>query len=177
MNLPKLGERRVIFENWYQQLYRVSADFGDFAKEYFVTNYGPRAGVVVLQGNAVLLVSQYRLLINRPSWEIPGGAVDPGETPEDAARRECLEETGVECWDLKPLVAFHPGLDTVYNPTHLFYATEYRDTSNAELHRQEVLGHQWLALDRVLEMIFAQEIMDSLSVIALLAYHILAGRR
>ena len=28
-------------------------------------------------------------------WEFPGGKIEPGETPEAAAVRECLEETGV----------------------------------------------------------------------------------
>jgi mutator protein MutT len=28
-------------------------------------------------------------------WEFPGGKCEPGESPEDAARRECLEEVGI----------------------------------------------------------------------------------
>jgi ADP-ribose diphosphatase len=42
----------------------------------------------------VILIRQYRYAINRFLWELPAGSVDPGETPEQAARRECHEEIG-----------------------------------------------------------------------------------
>jgi ADP-ribose pyrophosphatase len=42
----------------------------------------------------VILIRQYRYAVNKFLWELPAGSVDPGETPEQAARRECHEEIG-----------------------------------------------------------------------------------
>jgi ADP-ribose pyrophosphatase len=42
----------------------------------------------------VILIRQYRYAINKFLWELPAGSVDSGETPEQAARRECHEEIG-----------------------------------------------------------------------------------
>jgi len=52
-------------------------------------------GVVVLRGDAVLLVRRGKPP-NVGSWTLPGGAQEVGETTEAAARRELLEETGIE---------------------------------------------------------------------------------
>jgi 8-oxo-dGTP diphosphatase len=55
----------------------------------------PSVGVIVFRGNEVLLV----LRGQEPSkgkWSIPGGVVELGETIREAARREVLEECGVE---------------------------------------------------------------------------------
>jgi len=39
-------------------------------------------------------------------WQLPGGAVDPGEHPADAVRRECLEEAGIVVEPLRVVGAF-----------------------------------------------------------------------
>ena len=46
------------------------------------------------EAREVVLVRQWRFATAASSLEIPGGMVDPGESEEEAARRELLEETG-----------------------------------------------------------------------------------
>jgi mutator protein MutT len=79
-------------------------------------------------------VSHDRLLMVRRGrspgagkWSIPGGRVEPGETPEQAAVRELMEETGVrgECEDLM-------GSLERRGPDHHFVILDYR---------MRVLGH------------------------------------
>ncbi|GAA2649897.1 (deoxy)nucleoside triphosphate pyrophosphohydrolase [Streptomyces vastus] len=79
---------------------------------------------IVVVGAAVLSEGERRLLAARRSappdlagrWELPGGKVEPGETPEGALVRELREELGVEAeplaripgeWSLKPPYTLH----------------------------------------------------------------------
>jgi len=169
---PLIRQRHLVFTTPYQNIYRVIAQFDDFTKEYFVNEYRTRAGLVVDRDSEILLVRQYRLLIDGMSWEIPGGAADEGETAEQAAVRECLEETGVRCFNPQPLLFYHMGLDTIYNPTSLFYSTEVAEELEPHsIHTQEVSGWEWIPLERCIDMIFCQQIVDSFSITALMAYH------
>jgi len=167
-----VSPRQIVYENRYQQVYKVCVSLGSNSKEIFVTDFGERVGVVVEGPKGILLTRQYRHLIDRVSWEVPGGKVDPGERLEDAAQRECLEETGISCHELKPLLMFQPGLDTLWNPTHLFHTQTFDQKPEPELvHQDEVCGQEWVPLVKCISMISSQAIADSLSVLALLSYY------
>src|SRR6478752_4544824 len=51
--------------------------------------------IPVPEPGKVILVRQYRYAVNAFLWELPAGSVDEGESPEEAARRECHEEIGL----------------------------------------------------------------------------------
>ena len=59
---------------------------------------GERATVAVIRDGKVLLVRDVD-----PTFMMPGGAIEPGESPEEAAVRELREETGLEAASVEPL--------------------------------------------------------------------------
>jgi len=65
------------------------------------------------------------LLIKRrdiPVWVLPGGGIDQGEAPEQAAVREAQEETGLKV-KLARKIAFYTPANKITKPTHFFECT------------------------------------------------------
>jgi ADP-ribose pyrophosphatase len=126
--------------------------------------------VVALRNGSVLMTQQFRFLIDGMSWEIPGGRVDAGETPEQAAVRECIEETGIKCRNPKMLVEYYPGLDNFNNRTTVLYSEDTEDAAKFSADAAEVTEIAWIPFDDCLKMVFNGEILDALTVTGLLAY-------
>ncbi|WP_413382049.1 NUDIX hydrolase [Alkalihalobacillus sp. 1P02AB] len=53
-----------------------------------------RSGVVIIESNAVVLIKRMRE--GQVYYVFPGGGIENGETPEEAAKREAYEELGIE---------------------------------------------------------------------------------
>lgn len=64
--------------------------------------------VPVPEPGKVILIRQYRYAVKALLWELPAGSVDEGESPEQAARRECHEEIGLVPSTIVRLSALYP---------------------------------------------------------------------
>ncbi|MCH2169421.1 NUDIX hydrolase [Myxococcota bacterium] len=69
------------------------------------------------------MVRQYRHGARKDTLEVPGGMVDPGESPSQAAARELLEETGYRAQQIERLGSVNPNPALFGNRLHCFLAT------------------------------------------------------
>ena len=64
--------------------------------------------VPIADDGRVVLIRQYRASVSRELWEIPAGSVDEGETPDQAAARECEEEIALVPKSVRRMRSFYP---------------------------------------------------------------------
>jgi 8-oxo-dGTP pyrophosphatase MutT (NUDIX family) len=101
----------------------------------------------------VVLIRQYRPGVDRICVEIPGGMVDPGETPEEAAARELAEETGYTAPRWRRLGAAAPNPAIHNNTLHSFLAEDAEPNVAQRLDGGEVIALETLPLPDVHAML------------------------
>jgi ADP-ribose pyrophosphatase len=158
------------YRNPFFKVEHTRATFQGFEKDYFVVNFGRRGGVVAVRDGAILLVRQYRFLLEELSWELPGGTVANGEDIQEGLRRECLEETGIALGTLCPLIEYYPGLDNVDNRTSIFSCDDLRVAAEFLPDPAEIVAIDWIPLERCIDMVFSGAVLDAMTVAGLLAY-------
>ena len=140
---------------------------------YGVVSCGQAVGVLpFVDADRVLLVRQYRYVAGRPTWEMPTGGVHAGETLEQAAQRELAEETGHRAQHLERVSTYHTSKSVVDETAHLFLAEGLHRAETAP-DETEFIDVTVFPFDTVLRMVLEGEIVDSMTVVAVL----LAARR
>ena len=98
MQPPRVTASRIVYENRWMRLREDITERADGTPGLYAWIEKPPAAVIVpLDGDQVWLVQQHRHPIGARFWELPQGAWedDPAAAPEDLARGELAEETGL----------------------------------------------------------------------------------
>ena len=91
---------------------------------FFCIEADERVNVVpITADHHLVMVRQYRHGSRDVTLEIPGGIVDPGEAPAEAAARELLEETGYRAERVEPIGSVNPNPALFGNRCHTFLAS------------------------------------------------------
>ena len=120
-----------------------------------------------------LMVRQWRHAQNALSIEFPGGVINKGEKPEDAAKREMEEETGYKAGKLTYLGAANPNPALMRNRVHFFAAEDLIATGEQHLDDDEFVEYLQIPCEEVYKKIGSEEYPHALMMSALLKYKLL----
>jgi 8-oxo-dGTP pyrophosphatase MutT (NUDIX family) len=140
----------------------------------------PTARWLILDGQGRVLLFRFVYadgpIAGTTFWATPGGAVDPGETYEEAARRELLEETGLRVSDVGPQVArrvvsfrLPDGRMSRVDQRFFLLRTEAFDPSSAGWTEEEqgvLVAHRWWSVADIrasIEAIWPEDLEDVLT--------------
>lgn len=136
---------------------------------YGVVNFKNLAiGIIPLDSeHHTWLVGQYRYPLDIYSWEIPEGGSPLGIDPIEGAKRELLEETGMQASDLRLIQTMHLS-NSVSDEYALIYLATGLTQGEAEPEETEQLRVRKLPFQEAYQMVCRGEITDSLSVAGIL---------
>jgi ADP-ribose pyrophosphatase len=165
---------RVIYEG---RVFKITLDRVEYPDQRTVNMEVVRhPGSVVLlpmpAANRIVLVRQYRYVVDRWLWELPAGSLDhPGENPEAAALRECHEEIGKIAGRARKLATLFASPGFCDEAMNFFLLTELRDRREGEAAAaqdpDELLSVKEFSVDEAREMVRLGEIRDMKTAVGL----------
>lgn len=124
--------------------------------------------IPVPEAGHVILIRQYRHAVNQWLWELPAGSVDEGETPEEAAKRECHEEIGKVPDTIVRLGALYPTPGYCDEEMVFFRVSAFSEsTEAAALDEDEDIEARTFSVRDARQMVRHGEILDMKTVVGL----------
>lgn len=141
---------------------------GVIKDDYYVLEYPNWVNAVALtKEGKIIMVRQYRHGGDIISLEIPGGVIDGNENPEDAIKREMLEETGYSFDSSELIASTYPNPATSNNVTHTYLLTGGVKTHEQHFDEHEILEVEEYTIAEVKSLLAENKIAQSIHCTAL----------
>ena len=169
-NQPEIWEKLESKEIADCRVFKVRENLmqnGDKKSSFYVLENPDWVNIVAVTKNQeVVLIEQFRHGIEEVILEIPGGMIDGDESPETAARRELLEETGFTAKEFIFLGKSRPNPAINDNWIHHFAAVNAEKTSEVEFDEHESVVTKLRPVSDIPNLIKSGEITHSLCLAA-----------
>lgn len=170
--ITKRIDRQLVAKGTILDYYHDSVQVpnGNVACYDTILHQGAAAVVPVLDNGNILMVKQYRNVLDRLTLEIPAGGLDGKDEPTiNAARRELLEETGYRCDKIEMLVSIYPTV-AYSNEKIDIYVANGLTKEEQHLDEDEFLNVEEWKVEDAIKLIYDGKIQDSKTICAILAY-------
>ncbi|MBW3635829.1 MAG: NUDIX hydrolase [Armatimonadetes bacterium] len=143
---------------------------GREAKREILEHQGAVCVLPVMPDGQIAMIRQWRTAAQETLWELVAGGLEAGETPEECARRELIEEIGYQTGKLTPL--FQCFLAPGYSSEMMWgFLGEDLELVGAQPEEDENIELVIKPLEELLPLIDSGEIRDSKTICGLLALH------
>jgi ADP-ribose pyrophosphatase len=165
-------EDQVVFATpWFELVAKRPADYDQ--PHYSIRTRDYVIVVARTTEGRLPLVRQFRPAVSRMTLELPSGHVEDGDTPELAARKELLEETGHIAETFEFLANLSPDTGRLANRLWCFFAADARPADDISF--QPEVGIQPVLYERSLSDLLAESEFDSALNTAALFHAVLLG--
>jgi nudix-type nucleoside diphosphatase (YffH/AdpP family) len=160
--MEKTLMKERVFDGRLVKVDRLDVELDNGAKSVREIVDFPEVAVVLAMDHEgkVLLVRQFRKAVEGDLIEPVAGKVEPGETPEQAARREFKEETGYECKKLKKAGVVYPTPGYSTEKQHYFLTAVSGSPVKQSGDDDEKIDIVWMSGDQILELASSGKPLD-----------------
>lgn len=140
---------------------------GARARREYILHPGAVVVIPMLDADTLLLEHQFRYPLRRHFLELPAGKIESGESPEETARRELLEETGYRAREWSFLTTLHPCVGYSDERIELFLARDLAFEGHPG-EDDEFIETVNMSIDEALARIFSREITEAKTILGVL---------
>ncbi|GIU81179.1 MAG: NUDIX hydrolase [Acidobacteria bacterium] len=164
---PEIIESKLIYQGRVFDVLLSKIRESNVVYEREIVHHNGSAVIVpVFEDMTVTLVRQYRHAAGKYLLEIPAGSIEKGESVEECARRELLEEVGLMANKLEKIAEFFVSPGFLSEKMFVFLATELRQTKQKP-EFDEILEVERYDFPTVFEMIKSGKFEDAKTIIGL----------